>query len=73
MALDAGTATLKSRYDARYPLVIGRARINDFHAQKRILTVPEIFMHSSNIGTGKMALEVGEGPSPGVLEKAGAV
>jgi cell division protein FtsI (penicillin-binding protein 3) len=71
MALDAGTATLKSRYDARYPLVIGRARINDFHAQKRILTVPEIFMHSSNIGTGKMALEVGEAGHQAFLKKLG--
>lgn len=71
MALDAGTATLKSRYDARYPLVIGRARISDFHAEKRILTVPEIFMHSSNIGTGKMALDVGEERHQAFLKKLG--
>ena len=71
MALDHGTATLKSRYDARFPLVIGRARIKDFHAEKRILTVPEIFMHSSNIGTGKMALEVGEERHQAFLRKLG--
>jgi cell division protein FtsI (penicillin-binding protein 3) len=59
MALDYGTATLESRYDARFPLVIGSARINDFHAQRRVLTVPEVFTNSSNIGTAKMALEVG--------------
>jgi cell division protein FtsI/penicillin-binding protein 2 len=34
-------------------------RINDFHAQRRVLTVPEVFTHSSNIGTAKMALDVG--------------
>jgi len=71
MALDAGTATLKSSYDARYPLVIGRARINDFHAKRRILTVPEIFMFSSNIGTGKMALDVGEERHQAFLRKMG--
>jgi len=71
MALDAGTATLKSRYDARYPLVIGRARINDFHAKRRILTVPEIFMFSSNIGTGKMALDVGQEGHQAFLRKMG--
>jgi cell division protein FtsI (penicillin-binding protein 3) len=71
MALDYGTANLQKRYDARYPLVIGRARINDFHAQKRIMTVPEIFMHSSNIGTGKMALEVGEERHQEFLRKLG--
>ena len=59
MALDYGTATLESRYDARFPLVLGSARINDFHAQRRGLTLPEVFTNSSNIGTAKMALEVG--------------
>ena len=71
MALDAGTATLNSRYDARFPLVIGRARINDFHAKRRILTVPEIFMFSSNIGTGKMALDVGQEAHQAFLRKMG--
>ena len=59
MAFDYGVATLESRYDARFPLVIGNARISDFHAQRRVLTVPEVFTNSSNIGTAKMALEVG--------------
>jgi cell division protein FtsI (penicillin-binding protein 3) len=71
MAIDAGTATLQSRYDARYPLVIGRARINDFHAKRRILSVPEIFMFSSNIGTGKMALDVGLEGHQAFLRKMG--
>jgi cell division protein FtsI (penicillin-binding protein 3) len=59
MAFDYGTATLESSYDARFPLVIGSARISDFHAQRRVLTVPEVFTNSSNIGTAKMALDVG--------------
>ena len=59
MAFDYGTANLESRYDARFPLVIGNARISDFHAQRRVLTVPEVFTNSSNIGTARMALEVG--------------
>lgn len=59
MAFDYGTATLESRYDARFPLVIGKNRINDFHAQRKVLTVPEVFTNSSNIGTARMALEVG--------------
>ena len=71
MALDAGTATLNSRYDARSALVIGRARINDFHAQRRIMTVPEVFMHSSNIGTAKMALDVGLEGHQAFLRKVG--
>ena len=59
MGFDYGTITMKSKYDARFPLVIGNARINDFHAQRRVLTVPEIFTNSSNIGAAKIALDVG--------------
>ncbi|MCX7347836.1 MAG: penicillin-binding protein 2 [Alphaproteobacteria bacterium] len=59
MAFDYGTATLESRYDARFPLVIGNARINDYHAKRAILSVPDIFVNSSNIGTARMALDVG--------------
>ena len=59
MAFDYGAADLTTMYDARFPLVIGRQRINDFHAQRRVMSVPEVFTHSSNIGTAKMALDVG--------------
>ncbi len=59
MAFDYGTANLQSTYDARFPLVIGKARISDFHAQRKVMTVPEVFTNSSNIGTAKMALQVG--------------
>jgi cell division protein FtsI (penicillin-binding protein 3) len=59
MAFDYGVTTLNGRYDARFPLVIGNARISDYHAQRRVLSVPEIFTNSSNIGTAKMALDVG--------------
>jgi len=59
MAIDYGTATLESSFDTRFPLVIGSARIHDFHPQNRPLTLAEVFTNSSNIGTAKMALEVG--------------
>lgn len=71
MALDYGTATLESRYDARFPLVIGSARISDFHAQRRVLTLPEVFTNSSNIGTAKMALEVGTEHHQDFLRRVG--
>ena len=59
MALDSGKVNINSRFDARKPLKIGRFRINDFHGKKRILSVPEVFIYSSNIGTAKMADVVG--------------
>jgi cell division protein FtsI (penicillin-binding protein 3) len=58
MALDYGTANLTSRFDARAPLVIGRAVIHDFQPTRRILTLPEVFTNSSNIGTARMVLGV---------------
>jgi cell division protein FtsI (penicillin-binding protein 3) len=71
MAFDSGTINMNSRYDARFPLVIGSARISDFHAQRRVLTVPEIFTNSSNIGTAKMALDVGIEEHHEFLRKVG--
>jgi cell division protein FtsI (penicillin-binding protein 3) len=55
MALDAGTATLNSRFDASRPIQIARHTIRDFHGKGRVLTVPEVFIYSSNIGTARMA------------------
>ncbi len=59
MALDAGTVSLHGGYDTTNPIRVARFTIRDFHAKKRWLSVPEIFMYSSNIGTVKMALDVG--------------
>jgi cell division protein FtsI (penicillin-binding protein 3) len=38
----------------RAPIRIGGFTIKDFHGKGRVLTVPEIFQYSSNIGTAKM-------------------
>ena len=59
MALDYGTATLAKSYDATKPIQISRFTINDYHAERRWLSVPEIFEVSSNIGAARMAIEVG--------------
>jgi len=71
MALDAGKATLKSSFDARMPLHFGRFDIHDFEPQHRILTVPEIFTYSSNIGAARMALAVGVDAHRAFLKKMG--
>ncbi len=59
MALDSGLVDLEDRFDARRPIRIAGHTIRDFHGKHRILTVPEIFIYSSNIGTAKMADVVG--------------
>lgn len=50
---------MDKEYDARKPLKVGWHKIRDYHAQKRKLNIPEIFVHSSNIGTALMAQEIG--------------
>jgi cell division protein FtsI (penicillin-binding protein 3) len=71
MALDSGKVSLNSTFDTRHPLVYGGRPINDYHGQKRVLTVPEVFIYSSNIGTAKMALAVGVTKHKEFLKKLG--
>jgi cell division protein FtsI (penicillin-binding protein 3) len=59
MALDSGVASLTDGYDASAPIRVARFTITDFHGKNRWLSVPEILTYSSNIGTAKMALDVG--------------
>ena len=59
MALDYGTSTLASTYDATLGISIGRFTIGDYHGKHRVLNVPEILMYSSNIGAAKMAMAAG--------------
>jgi len=59
MALDSGLANLESRFDASRPLRIGRFTIKDFHGKGRVLSLPEVFIYSSNIGSAKEADMVG--------------
>jgi len=59
MALETGSSKLTSSYDASHPIQVARFTINDYHNMRRALTVPEIFMYSSNIGAARMALEFG--------------
>jgi len=70
-ALDAGSSTLHSSYDASAPIHVGRFTIEDFHGKKRRLTVPEIFIYSSNIGAAKMALDLGIERHKAFLQKLG--
>lgn len=70
-ALDAGAATFASTYDARAPIRFGRHTINDYHAKRRVLSLPEVFMYSSNIGTARMAQSLGENGLRDFFKKIG--
>jgi len=71
MALDYGVVTLNDRIDASRPIRVGRFTINDFHGKHRVLTVPEVFIYSSNIGSARMALQVGGDRQKAFLDRLG--
>jgi cell division protein FtsI (penicillin-binding protein 3) len=71
MGLDSGKVTLNSSFDARMPLRYGKFNIHDYHAQNRVLSVPEIFTYSSNIGTARIALSLGVEHHKWFLRKLG--
>lgn len=71
MGLDYGTMTLASTFDATKPLHIGGFTIHDFHGTRRILSVDEVFVHSSNIGAARMADAVGIDAHKAFLERLG--
>ncbi|MEO5755235.1 MAG: penicillin-binding protein 2 [Mesorhizobium sp.] len=59
MALDSGKATMNSRFDASHPIKVGHQAIHDFHGKNRVLSLPEVFLYSSNIGSAREAELVG--------------
>ena len=71
MALDSDKVNLGSRFDASKPIRIARFTISDFHGKHRVLSVPEIFIYSSNIGTAKMADVVGTVDHRAFLKRMG--
>ncbi|WP_448951711.1 peptidoglycan D,D-transpeptidase FtsI family protein [Labrys neptuniae] len=60
MAIESGKFTTNSMLDARAgAITIGRWTIHDYHAQHRMLSLPEVFTYSSNIGVIRMMLGLG--------------
>lgn len=57
--LELAGAQMSDKFDAREPLKAGRFNISDYHAEDRVLTLPEVFMYSSNIGSALMGQRVG--------------
>jgi len=69
--LETADVPMSYTFDARKPIKIGRFTINDYHAQKRVLTLPEVFMHSSNIGTAMMGQQIGTENLRGIYRDLG--
>jgi len=69
MVLDKKLATFDTKVDVTGPLKIGPHKINDFHGVKGELSLRDIFVRSSNIGTAKLALRVSPQAHKTFLEK----
>lgn len=59
IGLDSGVATPTSTFDATHPYQLGYRTIHDYHATHKVLTLVEVFQHSSNIGTARLAEAIG--------------
>jgi len=71
-AIESGVITdFGKRYDATAPLQVGRFRIKDDHPENRWMTIPDIMIHSSNIGTARIADELGEARTAAFFRKLG--
>ena len=60
IAMETKAVALNDVYHVKAPLKASRFVIHDYHPKYSDLSVPEIFMYSSNIGTAMIALEIGK-------------
>ena len=72
-ALDFGVASLRDGYDASKPIQISRFTISDYKGQKRWLSLPEIIMYSSNIGSARMGIDLGRERQRQFLSRVGVL
>src|SRR6185312_1533713 len=70
-ALDSGKVKITDRFDARFGVRFGRFTITDFHGKNRILTVPEVYKYSSNVGAIHVMQQWGKENFRAFLHKLG--
>ncbi|HBN22284.1 MAG TPA: penicillin-binding protein [Holosporales bacterium] len=73
MALESGTITLATKYDTSEDIKIGRFSISDYRANHGVINVAQVFVHSSNKGSVKMALDVGTEGQQDFMQKVGCL
>ena len=71
LALDSGLVHLGDSFDTTHMIEVGSQSIHDFHAENRWLNVAEIFTHSSNIGSARIAERLGGVRQRGFLSRLG--
>jgi len=71
IALESGAARLDSQFEVARPMRVSRFAIRDYHPLKGPLSVPEILVHSSNIGSARMADLIGPDTQRAYLDRLG--
>ena len=71
MAVELRLAGLDTIVDTTRPLTAGPFTIKDYHPAGRPLTVREVFVRSSNVGAGQLALAAGVNAQQAFLKKLG--
>ncbi len=71
LVLETGIADLDDQFDATHPIRVDGHTISDYHGEYRWLTVAEIFRHSSNIGSARMAIAAGRERQRALLDALG--
>ncbi|MCE3233384.1 MAG: penA [Rickettsiaceae bacterium] len=71
LGFELGDIDMKDTFDVSEPIKLGRFSIRDYHQDKSVMTVPEIFIHSSNIGSVKIADKVDPSEQKAFLERLG--
>ncbi len=69
--LDSGKVRLDSKYDVGNPLVLSGQTIHDSHSESGFFNLHDVFIHSSNIGAARMALEAGGDVISGYFDRFG--
>ncbi|MCE2965373.1 MAG: penicillin-binding protein 2 [Alphaproteobacteria bacterium] len=59
IAFDTGVANPDTLVDAINPIKVGRFTIDDYKGKNRMMSVTEVFQHSSNLGSARMAMAFG--------------
>ncbi len=71
MALDSGALPSLAERFPTTPIAIGRFRISDSHPKGYPLSVPEVLIYSSNVGTARMAERMGRVKQEAFLRQLG--
>lgn len=71
MALDRGIVSPQTMVDTKGPMKWGRFTIRDFRNYGPRLTVEEVIVKSSNIGTARLALQMGSAAQQEMLRRIG--